>query len=194
MKSLITHSPRCEQKRLPAINTARTEEHAQLDEQTRHTSLHDSTHTAHRALIAKAVTGSCYLRPVWRVAHRVAAEGFPAGFPNEAPEAQAADTLRRQSAPSSRGATACRPTTTQRHEGVQEQNAALRDARRAAHPVELVRVAVVARGRRAGGGEVRRSGAPQASTSLECTLSTLKGVHVGRALRQEIVGGGDPRC
>ena len=71
------------------------------------------------------------------VAHRVAAEGFPVGFPNEAPEAQAADTLRRQSAPSSRGATACRPTTTQRHEGIQERNAALRDARRAAHPVEL---------------------------------------------------------
>ena len=85
--------------RLPAVNTARAEGHAQLDEQTRYTSLHDSTHTAHRALIAKAVTGSCYLRPVWRVAHRVAAEGFPVGFPNEAPEAQAADTLRRQSAP-----------------------------------------------------------------------------------------------
>ena len=61
-----------------------------------------------------------------------------------------------------------------------------------ATPVELVRVAVVARGRRAGGGEVRRSGAPQASTSLECTMSTLKGVHVGRALRRQIVGGGDP--
>ena len=45
MKSLITHSPRCEQKRLTAINTARTEEHAQLDKQTRHTSLHDGTHT-----------------------------------------------------------------------------------------------------------------------------------------------------
>ena len=169
MKSRITHSPRCEQMRLPAVNTARAEGHAQLDEQTRYTSLHDSTHTAHRALIAKAVTGSCYLRPVWRVAHRVAAEGFPVGFPNEAPEAQAADTLRRQSAPSSRGATACRPTTTQRHEGVQEQNAALRDARRAAHPAVLVRVGLHEHVDREAGGEVQRDGRHGVKCARECT-------------------------
>ena len=74
------------------------------------------------------------------------------------PEGQAADPLRRRI---QRRHLVARPHVArplQRHEGVQEQNAALRDARRAAHPAVLVHVGLHEHVDREAGGEVQRDG------------------------------------
>ena len=88
---------------------------------------------------------------------------------NEAPEAQAADPLRRRI---QRRHLVARPHVArplQRHEGVQERNAALRDARRAAHPAVLVRVGLHEHVDREAGGEVQRDGRHGVKCARECT-------------------------
>ena len=107
-------------------------------------------------------------------------------FPiNEAPEAQAADPLRRRI---QRRHLVARPHVArplQRHEGVQEQNAALRDARRIRpcwSASAYINTSIVKQ-------EERYSETADMASNVR--ENALEWVHVVRALRQEIVGGAD---